>query len=104
MVASLEVLELASERVFVPLTVGGGIRSYTDDEGKVMTIPIAQHHIIQVPKTLCMFGGVFLYPGGILVGVPSLPKCRGVLPASSLYRTLRFAFRPYLTLPTIWIG
>lgn len=28
-------LELASERVFVPLTVGGGIRSYTDDDGKV---------------------------------------------------------------------
>eukprot|EP00904_Undaria_pinnatifida_P008175 jgi/Undpi1/4488/HiC_scaffold_17.g07842.m1 len=30
----LKVLELASERVFVPLTVGGGIRSYTDDDGK----------------------------------------------------------------------
>lgn len=28
-------LELASERVFVPLTVGGGIRSHTDDSGKV---------------------------------------------------------------------
>ena len=27
-------LELASERVFVPLTVGGGIRSHTDDTGK----------------------------------------------------------------------
>lgn len=32
----MKVLELASERVFVPLTVGGGIRSYTDDNGKVM--------------------------------------------------------------------
>ncbi|CAB1109039.1 unnamed protein product [Ectocarpus sp. CCAP 1310/34] len=30
----LKVLELASERVFVPLTVGGGIRSHTDDSGK----------------------------------------------------------------------
>ncbi|CAN0123632.1 unnamed protein product [Ascophyllum nodosum] len=30
----LKVLELASERVFVPLTVGGGIRSHTDDTGK----------------------------------------------------------------------
>lgn len=30
-----QVLELASERVFVPLTVGGGIRSHTDDTGKV---------------------------------------------------------------------
>lgn len=30
-----QVLELTSERVFVPLTVGGGIRSHTDDTGKV---------------------------------------------------------------------
>ncbi|CAM9821721.1 unnamed protein product [Pylaiella littoralis] len=33
----LKVLELASERVFVPLTVGGGIRSHTDDSGKTYT-------------------------------------------------------------------
>lgn len=32
---TVQVLELASERVFVPMTVGGGIRSYTDDTGKV---------------------------------------------------------------------
>jgi len=31
----LKVLELSSENVFVPLTVGGGIRDYTDAEGKV---------------------------------------------------------------------
>lgn len=30
----LRVLELSSENVFVPLTVGGGIRDYTDAEGK----------------------------------------------------------------------
>ncbi|OLP75921.1 Imidazole glycerol phosphate synthase hisHF, chloroplastic, partial [Symbiodinium microadriaticum] len=30
----LEVLKSAAERVFVPLTVGGGIRSYTDEKGK----------------------------------------------------------------------
>jgi glutamine amidotransferase/cyclase len=30
----LKVLELSSENVFVPLTVGGGIRDYTDAEGK----------------------------------------------------------------------
>jgi len=29
----LQVLEKSSETVFVPLTVGGGIRNYTDDEG-----------------------------------------------------------------------
>lgn len=29
----LQVLEKASERVFVPLTVGGGIREYTDAQG-----------------------------------------------------------------------
>lgn len=33
-----QVLELASERVFVPLTVGGGIRSHTDDSGKVRQV------------------------------------------------------------------
>ena len=31
--AMLAVLEAASEEVFVPLTVGGGIRGYTDDNG-----------------------------------------------------------------------
>ena len=31
----LKVLEKASEAVFVPLTVGGGIREYTDPDGKV---------------------------------------------------------------------
>jgi imidazole glycerol-phosphate synthase len=30
----LRVLELSSENVFVPLTVGGGIRDYTDATGK----------------------------------------------------------------------
>ena len=30
----LKVLRLASERVFVPLTVGGGIREFTDGAGK----------------------------------------------------------------------
>ena len=30
----LKVLELSSENVFVPLTVGGGIREYTDNDGK----------------------------------------------------------------------
>jgi len=30
----LRVLEAASENVFVPLTIGGGIRSFTDDNGK----------------------------------------------------------------------
>ena len=33
----LRVLEAASERVFVPLTVGGGIRSYTDSAGVAYT-------------------------------------------------------------------
>ena len=31
----LKVLEKSSEKVFVPLTVGGGIRSFKDDKGKV---------------------------------------------------------------------
>jgi len=31
----LRVLELSSENVFVPLTVGGGIREYTDPDGKL---------------------------------------------------------------------
>jgi glutamine amidotransferase/cyclase len=31
----LGVLSAASENVFVPLTVGGGIREYTDSAGKV---------------------------------------------------------------------
>jgi glutamine amidotransferase/cyclase len=30
----LQVLEKSSERVFVPLTVGGGIREYTDSNGQ----------------------------------------------------------------------
>ena len=30
----LQVLELASEHIFVPLTVGGGIRGYTDSTGR----------------------------------------------------------------------
>ena len=29
----LSMLELASENIFVPLTVGGGIRGYTDSAG-----------------------------------------------------------------------
>lgn len=33
----LAVLEGASEKVFVPLTIGGGIRSYTDSKGKAYT-------------------------------------------------------------------
>ena len=33
----LEVLEKASENVFVPLTIGGGIREFTDAAGKVST-------------------------------------------------------------------
>jgi glutamine amidotransferase/cyclase len=31
----LQVLEASSENVFVPLTVGGGIREYVDSEGKL---------------------------------------------------------------------
>ncbi|CAK9111745.1 Imidazole glycerol phosphate synthase hisHF, partial [Durusdinium trenchii] len=30
----LEVLRLSAERIFVPLTVGGGIRSYVDAKGQ----------------------------------------------------------------------
>lgn len=30
---ALQVLKLASEGIFVPLTVGGGIRSFTDENG-----------------------------------------------------------------------
>lgn len=33
----LQVLEEASKQVFVPLTIGGGIRAYRDDSGKVMS-------------------------------------------------------------------
>eukprot|EP00004_Rigifila_ramosa_P004546 TRINITY_DN15046_c0_g1_i1.p1 TRINITY_DN15046_c0_g1~~TRINITY_DN15046_c0_g1_i1.p1 ORF type:complete len:567 (-),score=108.88 TRINITY_DN15046_c0_g1_i1:8-1480(-) len=33
----LKVLELASERIFVPLTIGGGIRDYTDETGTKYT-------------------------------------------------------------------
>ena len=33
----LAVLEQASETIFVPLTVGGGIRGYTDSTGKSWT-------------------------------------------------------------------
>ncbi len=33
----LQVLEEASKKVFVPLTIGGGIRAYRDDSGKVMS-------------------------------------------------------------------
>jgi glutamine amidotransferase/cyclase len=33
----LEVLERTSEQVFVPLTIGGGIREYTDSEGRAYT-------------------------------------------------------------------
>ncbi|RPJ81440.1 MAG: imidazole glycerol phosphate synthase subunit HisF [Deltaproteobacteria bacterium] len=33
----LEVLQKTSEKVFVPLTIGGGIRDYTDKDGKVYT-------------------------------------------------------------------
>lgn len=33
----LEVLKQASENVFVPLTVGGGIRGFTDGDGKTYT-------------------------------------------------------------------
>lgn len=33
----LEVLERTSENVFVPLTIGGGIREFTDSDGKVST-------------------------------------------------------------------
>jgi imidazole glycerol-phosphate synthase len=34
-VPMLQVLEKASEGVFVPLTVGGGIREYQEPSGKV---------------------------------------------------------------------
>lgn len=33
----LEVLESASKNVFVPLTVGGGIREFTDENGRKYT-------------------------------------------------------------------
>ena len=33
----LKVLEAASENIFVPLTVGGGIRGYTDSKGREWT-------------------------------------------------------------------
>lgn len=33
----MEVLERTSENVFVPLTIGGGIREFTDSEGKLYT-------------------------------------------------------------------
>ena len=35
----LQVLEAASQNVFVPLTVGGGIREYVDADGKVCMAP-----------------------------------------------------------------
>jgi imidazole glycerol-phosphate synthase len=36
----LEVLRRSSETVFVPLTVGGGIRDFTDSNGKSYTVTL----------------------------------------------------------------
>jgi imidazole glycerol phosphate synthase subunit HisF len=36
----LQVLEAASQNVFVPLTVGGGIREYVDANGKVLNTQV----------------------------------------------------------------
>jgi glutamine amidotransferase/cyclase len=36
-VPMLEVLQSASENIFVPLTVGGGIREFTDENGRSYT-------------------------------------------------------------------
>jgi len=41
----LEVLEKTSEKVFVPLTIGGGIRTFTDKNGKYYsTLDVAGHY------------------------------------------------------------
>jgi imidazole glycerol phosphate synthase subunit HisF len=42
---NFKVLEMSSEKVFVPFTVGGGIREYTDETGHCISLLIVLFHI-----------------------------------------------------------
>lgn len=77
----LKVLELASERVFVPLTVGGGIRSYTDDEGKTYSaVEVASRYFragadkISLGSDAVYAAEALLARGGTLTGDSSIEQ------------------------------
>ena len=53
----LEVLRQASEGVFVPLTVGGGIREFTDGTGKhYSALQVAAEYFRWVPLLVLLAG------------------------------------------------
>ena len=57
----LQVLEAASQNVFVPLTVGGGIREYVDADGKVCMAPNEKFFFFCYNQLLCTYTSNSLY-------------------------------------------
>lgn len=77
----LKVLELASERVFVPLTVGGGIRSHTDDTGKTYSaVEVASRYFragadkVSIGSDAVYAAEELLAAGGALSGQSSIEQ------------------------------
>jgi glutamine amidotransferase/cyclase len=74
------VLEAASERVFVPLTVGGGIREFTDANGKhYSSLEVASAYFRRVPGARAS--------GRVLARVGGCSRGGGGAAAMSLYHT-----------------
>ena len=67
----LRVLELSSENVFVPLTVGGGIRDYTDAEGKTWSaLDVASQYFRAGADKVCLISSLFI----VCIASHSLPR------------------------------
>ena len=67
----LRVLELSSENVFVPLTVGGGIRDYTDAEGKTWSaLDVASQYFRAGADKVCLISSLFI----LCIASQSLPR------------------------------
>ena len=75
----LQVLEKSSENVFVPLTVGGGIREYIDSNGKEWSaLDVAARYFragadkISIGSDAVYAAEEYLKTGGVMTGKTSI--------------------------------
>ena len=83
----LEVLRRSSETVFVPLTVGGGIRDFTDSNGKSYTVSLFLFiYVWAIELTACFFNRRSKSPPRILKPEPT-KLASAPMPCTSLSGT-----------------
>ncbi|MEE4241515.1 MAG: imidazole glycerol phosphate synthase subunit HisF [Desulfopila sp.] len=87
----LEVLEKTSENVFVPLTIGGGIKAFTDSEGKSYSaLDVASSYFragadkVSIGSDAVYVAEIFLISGGVKDGTSSIEQISRVYGAQAV--------------------